>query len=323
MPIHNKGPRISGIGFALQETLIVTTDNIGRIVLWSKSSGEPLSILELPLATSESGRQLPRRIESLSISPDMQAMAVGTNDEVLLFDISTLQEIRSWVDPHRNIFRASFSPTSNLLAISSRYDHTDIWDLDEGKCIQTLEGIPSGPLTQSAIAANNHFLATTYGTHSYARLWDIQSGQVLHHLTRDDLLLVSHIAFSNDSQFLLTSAHTKTACAILWNTASGTQLNIYGIAGRNAGAIAFAPDDRSFAIASYKEILVVSIETGEAIRRLVGHENTLMQVAFSKNGESLLSSSNDGTARLWDISTGQVIWQADLNVPLEPGRSDT
>jgi WD40 repeat protein len=46
-------------------------------------------------------------------------------------------------------------------------------------------------------------------------------------------------------------------------------------------------------------------QTGEQLRRFVGHTDTIWSVAFSHDGKYILTGSNDKTARLWDAQTGQ------------------
>ncbi|MCA9923191.1 MAG: WD40 repeat domain-containing protein, partial [Anaerolineales bacterium] len=45
-------------------------------------------------------------------------------------------------------------------------------------------------------------------------------------------------------------------------------------------------------------------QTGELLRRLSGHTQSIMYMTFSPDGRFALSGSFDGTARLWDVSTG-------------------
>lgn len=44
---------------------------------------------------------------------------------------------------------------------------------------------------------------------------------------------------------------------------------------------------------------------GESIAVLKGHENWLSYAEFSPDNRYIVTSSNDGTARLWDAATGQ------------------
>ena len=55
--------------------------------------------------------------------------------------------------------------------------------------------------------------------------------------------------------------------------------------------------------------LVNAVSRGFAHRELVGHRDSLATVTFSNNGRHLLTGSNDQTARLWDVETGQELRQ--------------
>ncbi len=45
----------------------------------------------------------------------------------------------------------------------------------------------------------------------------------------------------------------------------------------------------------------------QEIRAFTGHAGEVYSVAFSRDGQRALSGSGDMTARLWDVSTGQMI----------------
>ena len=47
--------------------------------------------------------------------------------------------------------------------------------------------------------------------------------------------------------------------------------------------------------------------TGRQISRLAGHTDTVRTVVFSPTGDRVLTSSDDGTARVWDVATGAVL----------------
>ena len=49
------------------------------------------------------------------------------------------------------------------------------------------------------------------------------------------------------------------------------------------------------------------VATGEHIRTLTGHRDSVRSVAFSPDGRTLASGSLDGTIRLWEAETGEHI----------------
>jgi WD40 repeat protein len=52
-------------------------------------------------------------------------------------------------------------------------------------------------------------------------------------------------------------------------------------------------------------LFLVDPKTGKQVRSFVGHEKRVKHVAFAPDGKTLLSVSDDGTARLWDVGTGK------------------
>ncbi len=67
-------------------------------------------------------------------------------------------------------------------------------------------------------------------------------------------------------------------------------------------AIAFSPDANWYAAAHDHTISIWETSGGQqAMRRLRGDEKTVTAVQFSSDGSQLLSASEDGTLRLWDV----------------------
>ena len=52
------------------------------------------------------------------------------------------------------------------------------------------------------------------------------------------------------------------------------------------------------------EILWFDMQSGRLVRRLSGHEAGVLSIALGADGKRLISSSDDGTVRLWDLQGG-------------------
>jgi WD40 repeat protein/tRNA A-37 threonylcarbamoyl transferase component Bud32 len=70
------------------------------------------------------------------------------------------------------------------------------------------------------------------------------------------------------------------------------------------GVLAWSPDRGRFAIVGHRpEIEIVDVATGK-VRELRGHSDALYSVEFARDGRALLSASDDGTARWWNLDDG-------------------
>ena len=75
----------------------------------------------------------------------------------------------------------------------------------------------------------------------------------------------------------------------------------------------FSPDGHQVAMANRDgSITLRDAATGEALRTLHGHQDTVTGIAFSPHGRRLVSASPNGSARMWDVDTGDNVWTSEL-----------
>ena len=67
--------------------------------------------------------------------------------------------------------------------------------------------------------------------------------------------------------------------------------------------MAFSPDNTQLAVASSIGIWLYDTRTGQELDLLIGHTSAVTSVAFSPEGRTLASGSDDGTGHIWDART--------------------
>lgn len=127
---------------------------------------------------------------------------------------------------------------------------------------------------------------------------------------------VSRVAFMPDGRHVVSVSFDKSVR--VWDVRSGETVRVFrlpqgpGMEGLLYG-LAVAPDGKTLATAGATVgqgkhgtlIYLVSLETGRLIKVLKGHDNVIVDLAFSRDGR-LASSSQDRTVRIYNVATGAV-----------------
>ncbi|HIN86114.1 MAG TPA: WD40 repeat domain-containing protein [Myxococcales bacterium] len=76
--------------------------------------------------------------------------------------------------------------------------------------------------------------------------------------------------------------------------------------GQLSGALALSPDEKHFAVGgSDGSVLIVPL-AGGASRSLIGHKESVYEVVFSPDGQSLLTGGADNHLIVWDLKSGTI-----------------
>jgi len=129
---------------------------------------------------------------------------------------------------------------------------------------------------------------------------------------------VYSVAFSPDGD--LAASGDADGVLLIWDVASNEEIQSFEGHNHQINAVDFDPNMEFLVSAACGErddtvneecisgdIILWDIETGEEVRRFVGHEDEVTTVTFDPSGNRILSGGADRTMRLWDVQTGEQI----------------
>jgi WD40 repeat protein/DNA-binding SARP family transcriptional activator len=212
-------------------------------------------------------------------------------------------------------YGVDFSPDGTRLAVSGPDSTAIIWNLSDRREMIALDG-HSGDLYGVSVNfspdGQNIVTASADGT---AKVWDTSTGKQL-------FTLIGHTDNISDSIFSPDGTRLATISADgtvrIWDSRNGEQL--LSLTQPAATSIAFDPGGERLAIASAdvtaEQVNVWDVHSGQKTLTLTGHEDEVLDVAFSKDGKSIATSSRDGTIKVWDALNGLELVRLVQGVPV-------
>ena len=281
-----------GLAFSNDGSLLAAAGD-RKVVLWNMAQGQAQvrGVLEHKEYT-----------RSVAFMPDSHTLVCGGHDDregVFLWDAQTGKKQSELKGTFRPV---AFAPDGKTLATAHWRGVQILDDQDNQKFL--LNAIEVRAL---AVSPDGR-LVTSAGDDGVVRVWDMQSGQLLHALTGHEDIVRS-LSFSREG---ILASGSRDETIRLWDAATGQFLRVLQGA-RNFGdgprasvtSLDFSPDGKTLVSGHENNAVHLwDVETGKTRRSLLGHSGAIISVAFSPDGKAVASAGKDKKTLLSDIETG-------------------
>lgn len=255
-----------------QQLVSSSTDKVVRV--WNRQQQEVLHTLG----------PFPELIHSLSISADGQRLLTAHAEQraVRMWDLNTGQELLQpqptgqlgpVLDLLRNggqLWAALFAPGDDVLTVGG--NEARLWDRKTQK--ERITFSPHAAVASAHFSPDGRWIVTGSWDHS-AKIWNVETGHAVLKLGEVHKGFVNSARFSPDGRYVLTASDDGTA--ILWQVELPADNN---------------PE---------------MTPSASVVRTFTGHTDRVRFATFTPNGDGVLTTSDDKTARLMAVADGQLI----------------
>lgn len=326
---------ITSITFSPDGDVFLVARYNGTYELWDANTGKPIRTISDHW----------NRFSSMALSPDDKFIAgLESLGQVINIQsgsvISTFEGTDSWVsacafNPHDGNLLSAFgnisvwkmsegemqlvkatqiypgdfvavAPNGSFIAIDSStdisiYNYNEILTVDYPQSAMTLSGSES--IMDLKISPDGNLIASALDDGT-VQVWNALDGS-LKYTVSGFASRIPSIAFSPDGGEM--AASSDDGFIVTWNLGNGELLNTYEVpTGEYPEKIVYSPNGEIIAVSTYDgNIVLLNAKDGRQIKTLEGHSDQITGLLFTSDGNILISSSYDGTIRLWGVPADQ------------------
>ncbi|HEU5060920.1 MAG TPA: WD40 repeat domain-containing protein, partial [Kofleriaceae bacterium] len=317
--------------FSPDGSLIATVSDDAIAQLWDGASGRRL------------GRRLGHRasINSAAFDPSgARLVTAGVDGVAIVWTTQPEHRVRRLGPDGGGNAWAEFSARGDRVAAAGSDGRLRVWDAASGRSLQVIDA-HRGAAHAARFSRDDRLIASA-GDDGTVKVWDAAAGALRAELT-GHRGPVNHVAWSPDGARLLsagsdgevhiwsttekrslatlavgkpvfaaefTSAADRVVTASgqteVWDPATGRRLAIWS--GDDARyTLELDGAGRALSCSSLQAAKLIDLASGKPLAEMVGHAGDVASCRFARDGNLVATGSLDGTARIWDPATGDLL----------------
>lgn len=328
------------VTFSQDDRWILTGGFDRTVRLWDAATGR--EIRKFPghvAALSPDGRQIVTTGGFVEVGGNL--LGDEYSNESTLWDTETGHKLHELKGHSDLVMWVAFSRDGKRIVTSSRDRTGKIWDAATGTALATLRG--HNDQMTSAIFSGSGKRVVTASPDQTARMWDAATGELLSTF-KGHSGGVNYATFSPDGRWVVTASSDQTVkvwdvdavserisldgrtpklCGLaispdgkqiatgsysnegkIWESATAQILGKI-----DATVVAYSPNGQDIVTSTHDGMAncaaVWDARTGHLRRRFPVHNSPVEALAFSPDGQRLVTCSDDKTAAVWEVSSGR------------------
>ena len=300
--LSGHGDSLEQVAYNPDGTRLATASRDKTVGIWDPATGRRV------LTTPAHGGA----VTGVAFSPDGTRLGTASEDgSARLWDAASGSQIwRRDFEPQASPAAVAFAPDGALLLTGHRNGSVSLLDAGTGNVARSMSGHDGAILRVAFRSDGNRFV--TASADGKAKVWETAWGA----RQPAPLLRVSHAdqvldaSFSQDGRLLATAGLDHAVK--VWDASSGEMAFELPVQANPVQAVAFSPD-RTLRLAiggwdgSASVWELIAGQEARTLFRLRGHKGFLSSLAFSPDGNRVVTSSHDRTARVWEMQSPDLL----------------